>query len=311
MLNAIIIGSMLMLYTMQSLLCRLYTDAYPNENRMAPAVFTAVSAITVPLVSLIVSGFTFSVSPMTVVYAIGCGLVCFLYDTFMIKASNLGPYSVMMVFCLTGPIIIPPIVTAIVYGEYISAVQIVSMIVIVICIYLVSLKDGEGVQDNTGKRMSVIFIVFSIILMLSNGFFSVFLDVQQRETGVAEKEEMAILAYIFAGVISLSKLFITERRKALTAFKLTRRSAIYLCLYAVVAAVALILQMTALTRVNSVLLFTINNAGVLVLSTVASCIVFREKMTKVNILGAVLITLALVVFSLHEYVSDFILSLFA
>ena len=310
MLNATIIGAMLILYTLQSLFCRLYTDAYPEKNSMAPAVFTSLSAIVVPLVSFIASGFEFTVSPKTVLIAAACGVACFLYDTFIIKASNMGPYSVMMVFCLTGPIIIPTLVTAIFYGEYISLVQGISMVVILISIYLVSKKEADVEQDNTGKKMSFGFIIFSFLLMLSNGLWSVLLDVQQRETGVAEKEEMVALAFIFSGAIALARLFIAEKKNALRAFRLTKKSALYLILYVVVAAVALIMQITALSRVNSVLLFTICNAGVLVLSTVASCIVFREKMTRINVLGCVLITLALAAFSLNDVLSSFILSLF-
>ena len=49
-MSALLIALLILLYTLQSFLCKLYTDKYPGDDDMASSVFTVVSGLTVAII---------------------------------------------------------------------------------------------------------------------------------------------------------------------------------------------------------------------------------------------------------------------
>jgi drug/metabolite transporter (DMT)-like permease len=143
-MSAILIAFLITLSTFQSLLCRKYSEHYPGEEAMSSPVFSVVSGLIVALVSFAFAGFSFSVQWPTLVLGIANAVTLFLYNTCMIKASNSGPYSVLMTCMLAGGIIVPAVVNFFAFGTLLSIIQIISIVVIFAAIYIVSYKEGEG-----------------------------------------------------------------------------------------------------------------------------------------------------------------------
>lgn len=292
MLEISLVSAMILLYTLQSLFCRMYTEGYPGEESNASSVFTVVSGLTVALITFGFAGFSFSAKPLTLLFAVLNAVALFGYNYFIIKASQCGSYSVMMVFLIAGGIVIPAIVAKIAFGDEISLLKILAMLVVFVSVYLVSYKKEEKTEEK--RKARVLFLLICTGLAVCNGAYGTFIDVQQRITGVAEKEEMVILTFLFAALSSLVTLAVSEKKKTLAAFRQSKKSLLFLIACSIVCALAINVFVYVLKLVDLTVLYTFDNAGVMLLSVIASCVFFKEKLTTVNVIGCVTMCLALV-----------------
>lgn len=306
----LIIALVILLYTLQSLFTRLYTDYYPGDKGLTTPVFAVVCGLIVTVVSFIFSGFSFSCGWLTVLLGLVNAVVLYGYDAFIIKASATGPYSILMTFSLTGGIVIPAIVSWISDLGNFSFVQLFAILVIFASVLMITKKD-EVVDAEEHKKHRTFFLIICTLLGLANGLYGVLLNTQQELTGVAEKEEMVAVTFIGAAVISLVQLVVKEKKNALAAFKQTKLSLTFLLLSAAVSALAINALVIALQDVNETIVYTFDNAGVLLLSAIASAIFFKEKLSKLNIVGCVVMSLGLMCMSQYSNIELFIKGLFA
>ena len=288
MTNVLLIGAMILLYTLQSLLCKKYSDHYPGHEEMASPVFTLASGVVVVIVSFAVAGFSFVAAPLTLLLGVINAVVLVGYNTFIIKASQTGAYSVLMVFSIAGGITIPVVSGMIFFDDRPSLLKLLSLIVIFVAVYLVSHRKGEQLL---GDRM---FIPACVGLGICNGAYGALLDAQQRFTGAAEKEEMVAMTYALAVVISFAFLLIKQKRAMLAALRQSKRSLFYLLTCSVVVALAINVMVAIIPLVGIAVLYTFDNAGTFLFSVIASVIFFRERLSKLNAAGCILMCAALV-----------------
>ena len=307
----LIIALVIILYTLQSLFTRLYTDHYPGNKNLTTPVFAVVCGIIVTIVSFIFSGFSFYCGWLTVLLGAINAVVLYGYDAFIIKASVTGPYSVLMTFSLTGGIVVPAIVSWVFFGVPFSWVQLVSIAIIFGSVLMISKKEDEAESKEEHAKHRTFFLIICTLLGLANGFYGVLLNTQQEWTGVAEKEEMVVVTFVGAALISLVQLIVKEKKNALKAFKQTKLSLIYLILTALVSALAINALVIALEGVDTTIVFTFDNAGVLLLSAIASAILFKEKLSKLNVVGCLTISVGLICMAQYQNIEAFFRSLFA
>ena len=307
----VIIALVVLLYTMQSLFTRFYTDHYPGDKSLTTPVFAVVCGLIVTAVSFIFSGFKFSCGWETILLGLVNAAVLYGYDAFIIKASCTGPYSILMTFSLTGGIVVPAIVSWIFFSVPFSWVQFISILIIFGSVLMISKKDEDAENKEEHKKHRVFFLIVCTLLGLANGTYGVLLDVQQRWTGVGEKEEMVAVTFIGAALISLVQLLVKERKNTLKAFRQTKISLIFLLLTALVSALAINALVIALDGIDTTIVYTFDNAGVLLLSAIASAIFFKEKLSKLNIIGCITISLGLICMAQYENIEKVLKTLFA
>ena len=239
-------------------------------------------------------------------------VVLYAYDAFIIKASATGPYSILMTFSLTGGIIIPAIVSWVSnFKENFSFVQLFAIAIIFASVLMITKKDDEDANKSEHSKHRVFFLVICTLLGLANGLYGVLLNLQQEITGVSEKEEMVAVTFIGAAVISLVQLLIKEKKNTLKAFRQTKLSLTFLLLSAAVSALAINALVIALEGVNETVVYTFDNAGVLLLSAIASAVFFKEKLSKLNVVGCIVISIGLMCMSQYENIEKLILSIFS
>ena len=286
------VSAMILLYTMQSFFCRIYTDNYPGEKHNASPVYTVVSGLSVAIITFAFTGFSFSAKPITLLLGVLNAVALFGYNYFIIKASQRGSYSVMMVFLIAGGIVLPALVANIAFGDKISLLKALSIIVIFASVYLISYKKEE--QSEEKKKARMLFLLICFALAICNGAYGAFLDVQQRLTGVGEKEEMVIVTFLLAALSSTITLFVANKKETPKAFVQSKRSLVFLIACSIVCALAINVMVYVLKLVEVTVLYTFDNAGVMLLSVIASRVFFKEKLTPINIIGCVTMCLALV-----------------
>lgn len=311
MYTALIIALVILLYTLQSLFTRLYTDHYPGDKGLTTPVFAVICGLIVTVVSFIFSGFTFSCGWLTVLLGIINAFILYGYDAFIIKASATGPYSILMTFSLTGGIVVPAIVSWLFFEVPFSFVQLVSILIIFASVLMISKKENEGEDKEEHKKHRTFFLIICTLLGLANGLYGVLLNVQQELTGVSEKEEMVAVTFIGAAVISLVQLVVKEGKNTLKAFKQTKLSLAFLLLTALVSALAINALVIALEGADTTLVYTFDNAGVLLLSAIASAVFFKEKLSRLNVIGCIIMSIGLICMSQYANIELFLKGLFA
>lgn len=298
-MSGFLIAFIVLLYTFQSFLCKKYSDNYPGEPDTASPIFTIVSGLIVAFISLAVSGFTFSAGILTILLALVNGIALFGYNMFLIKASQSGSYSVLMVCNLAGGIILPSLVAIIFFDDKLTWIQIVSVLAIFAAVYMISLKKDQPTTEDASATSgnTKLFPVFCLLLAICNGTYGSLLDAQQRLVEATEREEMVALTYIFAVLLSAIALGIQKKKAFFSSFKQTKVSLIFLITCSLIVATAVNLLVYLIPLVNITVLYTFDNAGVMLLSVLFSCIFFKEKLSIANIIGCVIMAAAFVCLS--------------
>ena len=301
----LLLAVLVILYTLQSLLTKLYTDKYPGDENNASAVLTAVSGITVVIVTFcFFSFFEFTFNIWSILIGVLNAVALFGYNYFIVGASRKGPYSILMMFSLSFGIIIPIIAALIMgwdawetTGEII--VNVVSIIAIVAAVYLVSVKDEckeEGVEEKKAP-VSLVFFLFCFGLGLCNGIYGICLTLQQQTAaagGEGNRDEMVIITFLVAAIISLLTLAFKEKRGFIKAFSQNKISALYLAGTSIVFALAINVIVIIIPMIPTTILYTFDNSSVLILSVLASWVFFKEKLSVKNIVGIAIMVAALV-----------------
>lgn len=293
---------MILLYTFNAMFSRLYTDKYPCDKRYAPMVFAVVSGCVVGVVSFItglISGGDFVFNPVTFIIGALNAFILYGYDEFLIKSSASGSYSVLMVFNLGGAIIIPSVIKAIVpYSAggtvAITFVQIIAMAIICASVYMVSKKSTELEEKNAGADSGK-FFVYCLCLALCNGLHGSLVDIQGELTGTAQKQLLLIYTHIGSAIIALVRLIIEKKKDFTAPFKQNKPSLIYLLSASLCAALAANMLVLLVGQVDLSLLYTFSNAGIMLFSSFAAMILFKEQLSALNIVGCVLMIFGLVV----------------
>jgi drug/metabolite transporter (DMT)-like permease len=292
MLEAGLIALVILLYTLQNLFCRIYTGCYPGEKHNASPVYTVISGYTVSIITLIFAGFSFSAKPLTVLFALINAAALVGYNAFIVKASQTGSYSILMVFSIAGGISLPAIVAKFAFGDPLSILKALSILVIFASVYMVSYKKEE--ESDEKKKQRLIFLLVCTGLAVCNGAYGALLDIQQRITGTSEKEEMVILTFLIAATVAAIQLIFSEKKKTPAAFRQSKSSLIFLVSCAVISALAINLMVYIIQLVDVTVLYCFDNSGVMVLSVLASWLLFKERLLPINIIGCATMCLALV-----------------
>jgi drug/metabolite transporter (DMT)-like permease len=217
-----------------------------------------------------------------------------------------------MTFSLTGGIVVPAIVCWILGYDSFSWIQLISILVIFGSVLMISNKEEDAENKEEFRKHRTFFLIVCTLLGLANGLYGVLLTVQQQVTGVSEKEEMIAVTFVGAALISLVQLIIKEKKNTLQAFRQTKKSLIFLLLTALVSALAINALVIALAfDIDATLVYTFDNAGVLLLSAIASAVFFKEKLSKMNVIGCIIMSAGLICMSQAGNIEAFIKGLFA
>lgn len=284
MINALLITLMTALFTMQCFLYKGYADRYPGHGSMTSPVFTVVSGLVTAFVSLCFMGFEFSAGPITVLLGILNALALYGYNYYFATASTKGPYTAMMVFVVAGSSIVPAFSAWIGFGEDISILKWLGVVLLLLGVYLTGTKQTEGSEANTRVNYKV-FIPLCLALALCNGAYASLADIQQRLSGPSEKEEMVFITYITAFLLSFITVMV-RGRGSFAPFRQTKGSLVYLLITSLIVGLAIHLMVIIIPLLKDITaLNVLNNSGMLVFSALLSFIFLGERPTRLNILG--------------------------
>ena len=291
MTSALLILVIVLLYSLQTLFCTMYTERYPGKSENASPVFCVLEGIAISLFTWAWIGFKFELSPLTLLFGALNAAVLFGYNTSLIKASAKGSYAFLNVSLLFGGILVPLLYTTVFLGDTLQWYQYLGIALMLVSFVLMNYKEIKL------KGTPWVYYIFCAILFICNGLYGVLLKMQSvyRES---EKNEMIILTFGLMGLIALIQLAFKEKKNTLKAFRLSKKAILPLILCLVSAALAINMLVLVIPMVNTAVLYTVENGGVLVCAAIYSFLFFKEKPQVSTILGIAVAAVSITILSL-------------
>lgn len=293
-MSAVLIFLMIVLYSFQTLFCKQFSDSYPEGPDRASQVFCLLEAFFIALVTLAFNRFRIHISTPTLILGILNALMLFIYNTSLIKAGSRGSYAFMNMVLLFGGLLVPTAYSALILKEPLAWFKYLAVVLMLVSFILMNLKGMEI------RGSSIWYFVFCGLLFLSNGFYCTFLKVQ-AVVEPAESREMVILTFLLMSIPAAIGLFRRQKEKTgekTPVFHFDKKSALWLAAALISAGLAVNVLVLALPLVNTVILYTVENGGVLVLATLYSFFIFKEKFDPAKVAGIVLAVISITVLSL-------------
>ena len=278
-------------YTGQTFFNKLFSMHYKGPEAAATPVYAVLYGALVSAVTLALVRFQLNPSRETVLLGCSNGVVLFLYNLGMIRASRTGPYAFQSIVMLFGSIVVCLLVSAAYWGDRLTFSQMAGIAVMLIAFVVL---NGGGI-DFRGVKKGYFFWVIS--LFFTNGIYGVLMDAQQR-LYVQERNEMIIVTFFSSSVVSLLYLLISQRERSLQAFQMGGAAWGFAAGSGLCAALAVYMLMALLTYIPSYILYTVCNGSILVLSAILCRIVLKEHMTKLTVAGILLSAISIILLSI-------------
>jgi len=280
---------LILLYTCQSGFANMFQRNYPGDKRYASQIYSVFYGVIVSLATLIFAGFSVHPSMTTVMLGVLNGAVLVTYNAMLIKASAAGPFSIVMIFNLSGGILIPMFQSIIEDPTQLSALQYGAIALMLVSFVFLNLEDKKSGETAVSAK----FLLYALLLGLANGIYGTLLNVQKTLMNESENAEMIVCTFLSSAVFAFVLLLIQAGKSALPGFRQNTKSAIFVTAASVSAAAAVNLLMYALGLVNVAVLYAMDNGGVLLVSVLWSVVILKEKIGRNKIIGLVLATIAI------------------
>ena len=284
-----------MLAVCTSLTEGLLIKQYNKKHEKGGFVFTAIISLFSMLFFLVFDlitdkkGLTFSVEMLP--YAIAAGIVYCVASVLTFFALKYGSYALTMLI-LSYSLIFTTIYGLIFLNERVKVFTYIGFVLIALSLFFVRVQKTEEDQQ---KKNLFLWLLFVFISVACAGMFGVIQRMQQIRFEDAVTREFMVIALGSATVISFGIGLYSDKKDCLQILKQGLP-------YAATAGVA-----NGATNMLSMFVYTLmpisivspTSAGVkIVISFILSCLVFKEKFLKRQVLGVVLGGIAVVLLNI-------------
>ena len=240
-------------------------------------VFNALCAI-ISMIVFLVWGGAPKISTLTLLLGIAFGLVSSAYFIFNLQALKLGPLSYTQLF-VSFSSIIPTLSGVMFFNEKIVFIQIIGIALSFVSLFLSIEKKGKE------KKSSFKWLVFCLMIFLFNGLIGVMQKVHQKSDFASELNAFLIIAFLVSFMFSSTLTLITTKKQNPIAFfkEKDKKTQLILVITTIICGVFIAvnnkLNLYLAGVIDSAILFPILNGGGVLLATLASLFVFKEKLT--------------------------------
>ena len=284
----LLIGVMILLYTFQSAFANLFARHYAGKKAYSSAVYSVIYGVLVSLGTFVFSGLSFHPSGTTLILGAVNGAALVAYNTLLIRAASLGPFSVTMIFNLSGGILIPMLWSVFHDGDRLSVWQVIAIFVMLVSFVLLNWEDKKESEGEKKPGVSLPFLITITALGCVNGLYGTLMNTAEKLADGKENGEMIIVTFAVSALIGFVLLLLRAKGDTLPALRLNGKSALFALLASFSACAAVNLLMHVLSLVNVAVLYSMDNGGVLIVSVLWSALVLKEKIGGKKVVGLIL-----------------------
>lgn len=272
-MNALFVIAAILTLSLQNITKKAYAE---RSGGGATFMFSAISCFSACLFFLVSSGFSLKFDPKLIPYVLLFSLsygAAVAFSFIAIKTGSLSITSLISSFSL----IVPTLYALIFFGEDVSVFFYVGLALLAASLVLINLKKEEN-----KKAVTLVWIIAVSLSFLGNGMCSTVQAAQQKAFLGEYKNELMIFSLVFVGIVMLCISFITERGEIKSALKLGTHNMV-IC--GVANGVTNLLVMILVGRMNTSLMYPLVSGGNIILTAVASIFLYKEKLTRSQLVG--------------------------
>lgn len=242
---------------------------------------------------LVVNGFQFNVKAISVLLAFFMCVGITVNNILAIKVVSIGKVSVFTLFLMLGGMICPFIYGVFFLEEKASVWRWIALVLLVISMFVVVHK--EGVENK--KVNKVKFYFFCICTFFSNGLVSIMSKMHQVMPNNSGTNDFLIVSYLTLFLINIcifGYMYLKKKRKKETEeIAITKEKWIYglilMFSYAIISGIAFFIQVNSAIHLPATVLYPIVTGGTIIVTAIFGRLLFKEKISKFNLVGLVLV----------------------
>ncbi len=236
--------------------------------------------------SLVTNDFELSIT--SIVFGSIYGVIICMFLLFKNLAVTNGPVALTTLIG-SCTFLITTIFGVLYYKQDIKLMQIVGISLIFISLFL-CINPKKSTQKLTAK-----WFLFSLIFFLAGGGVGVIYMMFGKSDAAAEINGMMLCAAIVATVLYFLVGAILNGVQKKSCPKIHKSALIFILLSGIATCTYMRMNLYISTVIPSVVFFPVSNGSVVILSAVFGRILFKEKLTKIQVLGMVIGLAALVI----------------
>ena len=261
-------------HSLNNLSVRVYQKNF-QINTADFRLFQSVKSLLTCVGYLLLSGFCLRIDGLGLSLALCYGLDLAITSILIAVCYSCGPMSVTSVIS-NACVVMPIAVGCLIYNETMTATRILGCVCLAGCFLLSAINRGEKKTDIQPKWYLLVFLAF-----VCNGMGAVLLNIYGRVAGSGERNTFLAIGYFVSALIYLAdhgRLIHTTGPVKLRGF-LKPLLGVLILVSALGGFAGNGLLMSLNTAMPASVLYPLVNGGIAVIVTIASCVVFHEKMT--------------------------------
>ena len=213
------------------------------------------------------------ISWYTVILGLVFGAVTNLSAYYKMRSLSAGPMHITLLVTTSSMIV--PAMSGVFFGESFSVLKLVIVFILIFFIYL-------SFDKSDGKRVNRAWLVFCIIAFIFQAAVGVLQKVHQASEHRGEIGAFLLVAFICSLVFSL-----VRRKTPYRELGFTKKQVIFAILCGIFTFLMNYINLKLSGLLPSQLFFPLVNGSAIVLSSLSSVFIFKERITKKQVVGLV------------------------
>ena len=267
---------------MQNISIRFFGDRCRRRDDsifLFSGLYFIIAALIVPLLL----GFK-SISFFTLITGSVFGVLYIVRIWGFAKATQTGPLTVTTLF-MNMSLVIPIVFSAVFLGDSLNFKKVIGLLIVLLIIFLTARSGGQNDESVSAK-----WLVYPIFLFLANGTMSCLQKYHQFVLPKAEVGAYTLAAYISACSVSFLFFFFKSRGKKQDGPAVVNLPAF--ALFTLLAGLGTVFSSGLYTLVASAfsasVYYPISQISIMIFSTLAAVVIFKERLTSVKIISIAL-----------------------
>lgn len=266
-------------------------EKYKGSTYKETVNFVFLTGLIMFLLLFAVNGFKIEFSLVSVLYAFLLALLNVIANIVSIKAVPIGSLVVLTLFMMSGGTVVPFMVGIFFLNEQINLASALALFLLMFALFLPLFKK----KDKAENKINTLFIILCILTFALNGANATVGKLHQINPNSVDTIDMLTIKYMFRTIFGLLMLFtVTSKNQVKDLFE--KKSIGCSAGYAIVHAVATVLQLFCAVTENATLIYPLITGGTLIFTPLLTLIIFKEKLDKCTIWQIVVSVVATTLF---------------
>lgn len=242
------------------------------------------------IIMLAVMNKGFEISPLSWMWGGMYGVVIAAFLLCKMQAMATGPVSVTS-FTGCSSLLLSTAFGTLFFNETVSGIQIIGVVLLIFALFLTLSKSSKVTET---QKMSKLWYVWCSLFFLFSGATGIIFKLHQASSVRNEVNQMMLAASVVSAVLFIISSLIVQFKTDKTLPKVKSPALIFVVLCGIVSCGYNRLNISLSGMLPSIVFFPVFNGSVILFASLAASVIFREKITKRQIIGISVGTIALI-----------------